>query len=595
MAGNFTTRPQINGTLGVIAATHYLAAQSGMAMLERGGNAFDAAVAAGLVLHVVEPHQCGPGGEVPAVFYSAREDEVFVLDGQGPIPQAATPARFSELGLDRVPGTGLLAACVPGAFGAWFALLDRFGTLGLRDVFAPAIFYAKDGFPALASLANVLATSASFVGSNWPSTEALWLGGGLPVPGQRLWNRPLAETFERIVAEGETAGADRSAQIERARQAVYEGFVAEAIDGFVGEVVNDEAGEHAGLLRGSDLARWRASFEPAVRARYRDLEICKTGPWGQGPVFLQQLALLEEMDLGALGPTSAELIHLVTEVSKLAFADREAYYGDPRQVEVPLAGLLDPAYSAARRALVGDSAGLEIRPGSPDGFEPRLPDLLGQLIKEAARGGMDQAIVPRSGIEAARRDTTHLDVADRFGNLVSVTPSGGWLQASPTIPGLGFCLGTRAQMCWVQDGLASSLRPGGRPRTTLSPSLVLRDGAPWLAFGTPGGDQQDQWTMCFFIRHVEHGLDLQEAIDAPNWHHQHVPSSFAPRDAHPGELVVEASVGQEVLAGLRERGHRVIEAAPYSLGRLTAVGRLPGHMLRAAADPRGAQAYAVGR
>ncbi|MDA8297366.1 MAG: gamma-glutamyltransferase family protein [Actinomycetota bacterium] len=595
MAGNFTTRPEIKGTLGIVAATHYLAAQSGMAMLERGGNAFDAAVAAGLVLHVVEPHQCGPGGEVPAIGYSAAEGEVFVLDGQGPLPEAATPARFAELGLDRVPGTGLLAACVPGAFGAWFALLDRFGTLGLREVFAPAIHYAKHGFPALASLASVLAKSAEFVGTNWPSTAALWLGDGPPIPGQRLWNRPLAETFERIVAEGEAAGADRSAQIEQARRAVYEGFVAEAIDGFARQVVSDEAGEHAGLLGGSDLARWRASLEPAVRFQYRDLEVCKTGPWGQGPVFLQQLALLEEMELGALGPTSAELIHLVTEASKLAFADREAYYGDPRKVEVPLSGLLDPAYSTTRRALVGDRANHEIRPGAPEGFTPRLPDLLDQLIAEAARGGMDRGVVPRSGIEAARRDTTHLDVADRFGNLISVTPSGGWLQASPTIPGLGFCLGTRAQMCWVQDGLASSVRPGGRPRTTLSPSLVLRDGAPWLAFGTPGGDQQDQWTMCFFLRHVEHGLDLQAAIDAPNWHHAHVPSSFAPRDAHPGELVVETSVGEEVLAALRERGHRVVEAPPYSLGRLTAVGRLGDGMLRAGADARGAQAYAVGR
>ena len=327
--------------------------------------------------------------------------------------------------------------------------------------------------------------------------------------------------------------------------------------------------------------------------------MCKTGPWGQGPVFLQQLAMLSGYDLAAMAPGSAEFIHVVTEVAKLAFADREAWYGDPRHSDVPLADLLSADYAAERRTLVGEQASAELRPGTPGGRLPRLPEFaladFGLAEAGAAAGtGEPGAAAAVASPSLGSGDTCHLDVADRFGNLVSATPSGGWLQSSPVVPGLGFCLGTRAQMFSLTAGLASTLAPGRRPRTTLTPSLALRDGAPYLAFGTPGGDQQDQWTMGFFLNHVVHGMNLQEAIDAPAFHTEHFPSSFYPRGSRPRSLMIESRAGEEVIAGLRARGHDVDVRPPWSLGRISAVARSRG-FLYAAANPRGMQGYAAGR
>jgi gamma-glutamyltranspeptidase/glutathione hydrolase len=308
--------------------------------------------------------------------------------------------------------------------------------------------------------------------------------------------------------------------------------------------------------------------------------VLKTGAWGQGPVLLQQLRLLEHLGIDTLPIRSAPWVHAVVEAAKLAFADREAWYGD--DPSTPLEVLLSRAYAAQRAALVSDVASLELRPGAPDGRAPRLATL-----PDAS------AAVPGVG-EPTRGDTCHLDVADRWGNLVSATPSGGWLQSSPVIPALGFPLGTRAQMFYVEDGLPNSLRPGVRPRTTLSPSLVLRDGVPWLAFGTPGGDQQDQWQLPFLLDVLHGDANLQAAIDAPNFHTNHFPSSFYPRAAAPGEVEVEDRFAPDALDELRKRGHRLAVQGGWTLGRLSAVSREDGR-LRAAANPRGAQGYAVGR
>ncbi len=578
MVSRFTTRPELAGTFGMVAATHWLAAAAGMHMLESGGTAFDAAAAAGFVLEVVEPHQNGLGGEVPILLYSADDDEVFVVNGQGVAPAAATRGYFAGLGLDLVPGAGLLAACVPGAFAGWILLLERFGRLPLREVLSPAIGYARDGFPALARLSDELRAVEPTFRSDWPSSAELWLADGVPGPGARVRNPALAHTFARLLEEAEAAGPRRLAQLEAARRAFYEGFVADAIVSFARRPSPSPAGTHPGLLSGSDLAGFRAALETPTRLAYRDFEVFKTGPWGQGPVMLQQLALLSGFDLAALGEGSPELVHVVAECAKLAFADREAFYGDPRVVEVPLGDLLSKAYNDERRRLVGDEASHELRPGTPGGRTPRLP-----------------AAVAGGGTAVSAHDTCHLDVADRFGNLVSATPSGGWLQSSPAVPGLGFCLGTRAQMFWLEDGLASSLRPGSRPRTTLSPSLAFRDGRPYMAFGTPGGDQQDQWPLRAFLYHAELGLALQEAVDTASWHVEHAPSSFHPRRARPGELEIETSFPEATLKALERRGHRLVAVPPWSLGRVTAVCRQADGTLRAAADARSGQAYAVGR
>jgi gamma-glutamyltranspeptidase / glutathione hydrolase len=599
----------------MVASTHWLGSAAGMAVLEKGGNAFDAAVAAGLVLQVVEPHLNGPGGEVPVIGFDAARGEVFVLDGQGPAPEAATPEAFGALGLDLVPGSGLLAACVPAAFGTWMLLLERHGRLRLRDVMEYAIGYAGDGYPMLGSASAAVAAAAGTFREHWPSSAEVYLrGGAAPAPGSRFSNPDLAAAYTRVLDAAEAAGSDREAQIEAARRAFYEGFVAEAIAAYLerAEVMDITGRRHRSLLAGSDLARWRASAEAPVTLEYQGLTVCKTGPWGQGPVFLQQLALLDGFDLRAMGPGSAEFVHTVTECAKLAFADREAWYGDPRATDVPLAGLLSPGYAAERRKLAGPTASAELIPGSPAGAPPRLP---GYAL--AAFGGRDGAvpggIAARSGSNPGvgepvlgryaagvalpglgPGDTCHLDVADRFGNLVSATPSGGWLQSSPVIPGLGFCLGTRAQMFTLTPGLASTLAPGRRPRTTLSPSLALRGGEPYLAFGTPGGDQQDQWTLAFFLNHVLFGMNLQQAIDAPAFHTDHFPSSFWPRGSAPRSLAAEARLGEPVLAELRRRGHEVSVMPPWSLGRISAVAR-SGGFLYAAANARGMQGYAVGR
>jgi gamma-glutamyltranspeptidase / glutathione hydrolase len=596
----FTTRPELAGTFGMVASTHWLASAAGMAVLEAGGNAFDAAVATGLVLQVVEPHLNGPGGEVPVIGYSARDGGPFVVDGQGPAPAAATLAAYEALGIDLIPGNGLLAATVPAAFGAWMLLLERYGTLRLRDVLSYAIGYAADGYPMLSGASAAIDAMAATFTQYWPTSAGIYLGDGTPAPGSRFANQALAETYRRVLAAAEAASGDRDEQIEAARRCWYEGFVAEAIEAFVAsaEVMDVTGRRNRGLLAAADLAAWRASVEEPVTFDFRGLTVCKTGPWGQGPVFCQQLAMLDGFDLAGMGAGSAELIHAVTEVAKLAFADREAWYGDPRHSDVPLADLLSPEYAALRRRLVGERASGDLVPGAPGGREPALPGYaVGPERLAAALSGTGEPTLGAATLGAVSLgpgDTCHLDIADRFGNLVSATPSGGWLQSSPVVPGLGFCLGTRAQMFTLSPGFASTLAPGRRPRTTLSPGLALRDGEPYLAFGTPGGDQQDQWTMGFFLNHVVFGMNLQEAIDAPAFHTDHFPSSFYPRQSLPRSLSIEERAGGAVITRLRERGHQVTVSPPWSLGRISAVARDRG-FLRAAANPRGMQGYAAGR
>ena len=594
------TRPELRGTFGMVSSTHWLASAAGMAVLERGGNAFDAAVAAGFVLQVVEPHLNGPGGEVPIVLYSAARDQVLVVCGQGPVPAAATIARFRGLGVDLIPGNGLLPACVPGAVGGWLRLLGEFGSMRPRDVLSYAIGYAEGGYPVVPRISATVASVEQLFRDEWPTSAALWLPGGHPPrPGSTHRNPALAATWRRLLAEAEAAGRDRDAQVEAAMAAFYQGFVAEAIDRFARstEAMDVTGRRHRALLTGGDLACWRPALEAPATLDYRGARVCKTGPWGQGPVFLQQLALLAGFDLEAMGFGTAEYVHTVVECAKLALADREAWYGDPAFTDVPLDGLLDPAYAARRRALVGERASLELRPGAPGGREPKLPPPVPAAPwPKPDDPSMGTGEPTRAG-EPAARGTCHVAVADRFGNMVACTPSGGWLQSSPAIPDLGFCLGTRGQMLWLVEGLPSSLEPGKRPRTTLTPSLALRDdGRPWLAFGTPGGDQQDQWSLAWFLAHLHFGFDLQEAIDAPSFHTEHAPSSFYPRQARPGHVAVEARTPPETVAGLRARGHRVEVTGPWSLGRMCAVGRDPATgLLMAAANPRGRQGYAVGR
>ncbi len=418
----------------------------------------------------------------------------------------------------------------------------------------------------------------------------------------RLFRNPaLAATYRRVLAEA--GDGTRDGQIERARTCWYEGFVAAAIDRFCRrEQVLDASGRrHGGLLTGDDMARWRVPVETPLRFDYRGWSVVKGGPWSQGPVLLQTLALLQGFDLDGLDPLGPDFVHTVVECLKLALADREAWYGDPDFVDVPIETLLSPPYNDARRRLVGDRASLELRPGSPDGRTPRVlargheAAITGAGIGEPTVAGVGEPTTSRQGVVAG--DTCHLDVVDRWGNMVSATPSGGWLQSSPVIPELGFCLGTRMQMLWLEEGLPASLEPGKRPRSTLSPSMAFKDGAPYMAFGTPGGDQQDQWSALMFLHHVHHRMNLQEAIECPAFHTEHQPSSFYPRAAKPGLVALEGRFPDATRAALAERGHRLAVGGPWSEGRLSGCAREEtedGMVIKAAANPRGMQGYAIG-
>jgi gamma-glutamyltranspeptidase/glutathione hydrolase len=623
MAGNinpnpFTTRPEIDGTFGVVTSTHWIATAVGMGTLEKGGNAFDAAAATAFTLQVVEPHLNGPGGDVPVIVHEVRKGKVEVICGQGPAPAGASIAHYRNLGLDLVPGTGLLAACVPGTFETWMLLLRDYGTMRLADVLAPAISYARNGYPLVERASATIDTVAQLFRDHWPTSAAVYLpGGNVPAPGTLFTNTKLADTYERILREAESVGSDRIKQIERARQMWSRGFVAEAIDRFcrTQEVMDTSGQRHRGLLSADDMARWQPRVEAPVTYDYGRYTVCKAGFWSQGPVLLQQLALLKGYDLDGADPTSADFIHTMVECSKLAFADRDTFYGDPDFVQVPMKTLLSDSYAAQRRALIGREASLEQRPGTINGYGKRIDVRVagggrvavsntgaGEPTVGRAAWTHDDTVDPsltgdggkleRSG--AMRGDTVHFDIIDRDGNMVSSTPSGGWLQSSPVIPELGFCLGTRAQQFFLDEGHPAALAPGKRPRTTLSPTMALRDGEPHLCWGSPGGDQQDQWIAQFFVRYVHCGMNMQEAIDAPAWHSEHFPSSFWPREARPGVLLVEGRVPAATIKELRDRGH-IVEIEPdWSEGRLTAASR-DGRRRRAAANPRGMQGYAAGR
>ena len=417
----------------------------------------------------------------------------------------------------------------------------------------------------------------------------------MPAPNTFFTSPQIAATYRRIIAEAESAGSDRVAQIERARTSFYRGFVAEAIDRFhASQELMDSTGRlNRGVLRGDDLTSFQATVEPTTSFVYHGLRVHKTAPWGQGPAFLQSLSLLAGLDLAAMDPAGDAFVHTLVECMKLAYADREVFYGDPRFVDVPLAALLADDNVRSRRALIGDTASLEQRPSELAGAAERMARVLAMAGAETPYGiGAGEPTFAPLPVEWG--DTVHLDVADRFGNMLSATPSGGWLQSSPTIPELGFSISTRGQIAWLEPGHPSTVRPGARPRTTLTPTLVTRDGEAVLAIGTPGGDQQDQWTLAVFLRHVRHGLDLQAAIDAPLFTSRHWPSSFYPRACDPGRLVVEERFGEETIGALRRRGHKVTVEGPWSLGRVCAVGR-QGGTLSAAATPRLMQAYAIAR
>src|SRR5688500_5233059 len=563
-----------------------------MSVLERGGNAFDAVVAGAFVLVVAEPDQNGLGGEVP-ILVRPRDGRVRVICGQGPAPAAATRDAFARLGLDLIPGSGALPACVPGSFDAWMLLARDHGTWNVGELLGYAIGYAQRGVPVSAGLAKRVAGVADHLREKWPTSADVYLAGGLLREGQLLRNPALATMLQRIVREGEAAGADRTVQIEAARRAWREGFVADAAATWLrGRAIRDLEGRtDTAFITADDWASYSATVEDPTVLRMGDFTVYKAGPWSQGPVLLEMLALLEQADIASATPETGAYVHTVLEALKLAYADREAWYGDPLFVDVPLDDLLAPAYARERRALIGNEASADLRPGSPGGRVPRLSSHLAR----ASDGSMADAARRAMGIVPAGGDTAHIDVIDRDRNLVSATPSGGWLQSSPVIPGLGFPLGTRAQMFWLDADLPNSLAPRKRPRTTLTATIAVTDDGTVIGCGSPGGDGQDQWTLQLVLRHLVHGISLREAVDRPTFNSLDMPLSFWPRARRANVVHIEAGWDGQIITELRRRGHEVEIVPAQSLGWPCAVRATSDGLLSAAASARGRNCAAVVR
>lgn len=586
------TRPDLTGSFGMAASTHWVSTAVAQSVLERGGNAFDAVVAAGFVMHVVEPHLNGPGGDLVALLAPAN-GEVRVLAGQGPAPRRASVEHYRSLGLESVPGSGALAAAVPGAVEAWLWLLREHGTWDIADVLEYAIHYAEVGQPLAVQASAVIQTMAAHFVEHWPTSADQWLANGrAPAPGDVVAIPAYAATLRRLVAAA--GSGDRVGRIDSVSREWRTGFVAQAVERAAARVHrHSDGGDYAGVIDVEDFAALTIRAEAPQTLDFRGVTVCKASFWSQGPVLLQTLSILDNFDDAELDPDTERGAHTILEALKLAMADRDAYYGEGHDAAQLRRLLLAPEYAKARAALITDEASAEWRPGVLEQPAPYTPPLRVAGVAGESMG-TGEPTVRATG--ETRGDTVHLDVVDRWGNLVSATPSGGWLQSNPTIAELGFCLGTRLQMSWLDTRSPSALVPGRRPRTTLSPTVLCHDTTAVSALGSPGGDQQDQWQLLYLLRTIVGGRTPQEAIDAPMFHTTAATQSFWPREWTPRGVVVEQRLGSDVIEGLRRRDHDVTVSAPWSLGRLSSVTRDPRTgLLSAAANPRGMQGYAAGR
>ena len=579
------TRPLIMGTRGVVVSGHHQASDAGLTMLKKGGNAIDAGVATVFAQAVVEFDRFGIGGEVPVLIYLADEKKVVAISGQGVAPRAATIEWFRSRDIDLVPMDGFLPATVPSVVDSLILVLDRYGTLSLGEVLAPAIDLAERGFAVHPEFKMHIEEQEARFRSEWATSGKIFLPEGeVPEIGDLFVQTDLSRTLKRLVdAEAAHKQEGRSEGLRAARDLFYSGKMAEEIVAFQKSFKSQDANgfESAGLLEVEDLANFHSQVEEPTRTTYRGVDIYKAGFWTQGPVLLQALNILEGYDLQALGHNSSEYIHLLAEAMKLAFADREWYYADPDFVGVPQDGLLSKEYAAKRRDLIDlEHASITLRPGNPYPFQ----------AQRAEHRPIPETIDFRPG-EAG---TTGTRVADAAGNVFSATPSGGWFRHSPIIEGLGFVLGTRGQIFWLDEDKANKLEPGKRPRSTLTPSLALKDGKPFLAWGTPGGDVQDQVNLQFLVNVVDFGMDIQEAIDAPYFQILDFPSSFYPRRFSPGVMRVENRIDSAVIEKLVELGHQTNPAGDWSIGDTTAlmVDSKRG-MLFGAASPRRDKSYAL--
>jgi gamma-glutamyltranspeptidase/glutathione hydrolase len=574
IAGSY--RPTIMGTRGMVSSGHYLASLAGERLLARGGNAIDAGVAAGLCLCVLQTDMVNLAGVAPIMVYLATENRVVTISGLGRWPQAASVAYFHEHCGGRIP-TGVWRCITPGAPDAWLTALAEYGSMSLAEVMQEAISLAEDGFPMHPFMAANLREAAAQL-AQWDSSAAIFLPGGRPPePGEIFAQRDLARTMRRLLeAEAGAAQQGRRAALQAARDAFYCGDIAHEIAAFYQA--------QGGLLTYDDLAAFRVQTEEPVRASFREYDIYTCGPWCQGPVLAQVLTLLEGYDLQALGHNSPAYVHLLTEALKLAFADRERYYGDPEFVEVPMQALLSPQYAAARRQLLHlDHA----HAGMPPAGDPW------QGNGAATPWGRD-SLVP-GATTAETLDTTYVCAVDEHGNVFSATPSDTCMNA-PVTPGTGLVVSTRGSQSWAVEGHASAIAPGKRPRLTPCPAIVFKNGKPFMPLGTPGGDVQCQAMLQVFLNLAVFGMTPQAAIEAPRFATYSYPGSFEPHDYLPGELRIERRLATQVGDNLATKGHRVVPWPDWTWragGVCTITIDHHSGVLAAGADPR-RMSYAIG-
>ena len=563
-------RPPIAGTRHGISAGHYLAAEAGFAILEDGGNAIDAGVAAVIALAVVQSNFVNVAGVAPTIIYSAENDELVTIDGLGTWPAKATLALFEDDHGGTIPH-GLLRTVVPAAPDAWITALERYGTVTFADAARAAIRFASEGFIMYPMMSEqIAAMEESF--ARWPSSAAVYLPGGAPPKdGERFVQADLGRTLQYMADEDTAAAGGRAAGLEAARAAFYRGDIAATVCAY--------HAENGGLLAMDDMAGYRVTVEPPVRTRFGETDVYACGPWCQGPLLLQSLQILKGFDLAALGHNTPDYIHTVTEAIKLSCADRERYYGDPKFVEVPIERLLSDAYAAERRALIReDTAFPELPPPGLVAGAPPPPSA--QLTAGAA---------------AAALDTSYACAVDRHGNVFSATPS-DVANDTPVVPGTGLCVSSRGAQSWAVSGHASAVAPGKRPRLTPNPALAMGPEGLQMPFGTPGGDVQCQAMLQVFLNHRVFGMDVQQAVEAPRFASLSFPNSFEPHATLPGRLQIEARLAETVADDLAGRGHDVAvwDDWTWLAGSMCAIvkDRRSG-AFSAGADPR-RPAYALG-
>jgi len=554
-----TFHPRLMGTRGAVASNSNLSADAGVDVLKAGGNAIDAAVAACFVEGLVNPQMHAIGGECPLLVRLAGEARVIAVNGNMAAPARATPEAFRARGLSDIPDSGILAAGVPAAFGALVTALQCWGTMPLREVIAPAIRLAKDGFPVSEGLRNQhkygIAPMRERFLAEWPGSAKLYLPGGrAPDVGDLFRNPALARTFEFLAAAKDPL------------EAFYKGDVAAEIARY--------SQAHDGLLAREDLAAFETKIEAPVSLRLGDTELFKTGFWSQGPAELQALALMWQTDLKSIGFGTPDYCHLLIEAMKLAYADREQYYGDPAHTLVPGEILLSDAYTKRRAALIDmRHANRELRPGDARRNAALLPE--------------DEKLTPKDWGPG----TVHVDAVDAKGNMASFTPSGAWISSAEVIEPLGFPLSVRMMTFYLGPAHHPNVvAPGKRPRTTLTPSMAFRNGKPWMAFGTMGGDNQGQWLLQFYLCRAVFGMSIPEAIEAPRLSSEHTPGFFAPHASEPNRVRIEPRFGAKVLDELRRRGHDLDVAPDWTEGFVScAAFDQDTGLIEAGCDPRGSK------